>query len=143
MAVDSSSVHARIKRDRASIVLLVVAAALVVFEGLLAAGLPFGSAAWGGAHRGSLPPSLRVASAISAILWLWLAGVIAGRLLGPTARRRILLAVAIYSLVGILLNLASKSALERVIWAPVSAVGAVSAWFAWRAAGGRLRRRNV
>jgi hypothetical protein len=41
-------------------------AAIAVFELLLAAGAPMGSAAWGGAHPGRLPSELRVASALAA-----------------------------------------------------------------------------
>jgi hypothetical protein len=50
------------------------AAAAVGFAGIaayqvaLALGAPFGSAAWGGAHPGTLPPGLRVASDVGAAL---------------------------------------------------------------------------
>lgn len=105
---------------------------LAAFQLALALGAPWGAAAWGGANAGVLPTRLRVGSAVAAVVWLGIAGAAAGRLLGETGRRRTLLGAAIYVSVGIALNAASPSAIERATWVPATAVGAGLAWMAWR-----------
>jgi hypothetical protein len=113
-----------------------VALALVgigTFQVALAAGAPWGSAAWGGTHHGVLPTGLRAASGGAAIVLLLAAGVADGRLLGPSGRRRLLLVAAIYLTLGVALNAASRSKVEAAIWAPVCAVAAALAWRAVRA----------
>jgi predicted MFS family arabinose efflux permease len=85
------------------------------------------------------------------VLWAGVAGVSAGRLLGPVARRRLLLGVAVYSTIGIAMNAISPSSTERAIWVPVTAVGAGLAWMAWRESAAmtaqsrqhRLRQRRI
>jgi hypothetical protein len=107
---------------------------LAAFQLALALGAPWGAAAWGGANEGVLPTGLRVGSAVAVVVWLGIAGVAAGRLLGETGRRRTLLGAAIYGSVGIALNAASPSALERAVWVPGTVLGAGLAWMAWREA---------
>jgi hypothetical protein len=110
----------------------VLACGVGAFQVALALGAPWGEAAWGGANSGVLPIGFRVASGVSAVLWAGVAAVSAGRLLGPAGRRRLLLGVAVYSTIGIAMNAISPSSTERVIWVPVTAVGAGLAWMAWR-----------
>jgi len=106
----------------------------VIFQAALALGAPWGAAAWGGGHSGVLPPGLRVASAVGALVWLGVLLIVLGRVWGPTGRRRVLLVVAAYSTVGILANAASPSGIERAIWTPYCVLTAALAWWAWRAA---------
>ena len=116
---------------------VVLAAALLTLAGFqvaLALGAPWGAAAWGGTHDGALPAGLRAGSAVAALVWVGVALVVLRRLLGPVGRRRTLLVVAVYSCLGVLLNAASLSSLERAIWAPFCLAVAVLAWWAWRAA---------
>lgn len=103
-----------------------------LFQVALAAGAPWGAAAWGGAHDGVLPPALRAGSAVAALVWAGVAAVAAGRLLGPVGRRRLLLGAAVYTTVGIVMNAASPSGLERSVRVPATAVGSGLAWMAWR-----------
>lgn len=110
----------------------VFACGVGAFQVALAVGAPWGAAAWGGPDSGVLPVGLRVASGVAAAVWFGVAAVSAGRLLGPVGRRRLLLGVAAYSTLGIALNAASPSLLERAIWVPLTAVGAGLAWMAWR-----------
>lgn len=104
---------------------------LVLFHVALALGMPWGAAAWGGGNDGVLPPQLRMASGLAAVLWGWVALVVAGRFLGAVGQRRVLLALGVLSLVAIAMNLASPSAIERVIWAPFAAVMGVMTWACW------------
>lgn len=52
--------------------------AIAAFEAALAAGAPFGRAAWGGAHT-HLPAGLRIASAVAVGVWLFAALIILRR----------------------------------------------------------------
>jgi hypothetical protein len=102
------------------------------FQVLLAAGVPWGRAAWGGGQV-ELSDVQRVASGGAALLWaaaavalLAFAGDVAsGRLQGSPALRRIAWIIAGISGIGALMNLASPSVWERSIWAPVALATAV------------------
>lgn len=99
------------------------------FQALLAAGAPWGAAAWGGAHRGVLPADLRVSSAVSVAAYAALA-VVAARPSWPGKpwRRRVLTGAAALLALGTLMNLASPSLPERLIWTPVAASLSVLLW---------------
>jgi hypothetical protein len=103
---------------------------LALFQVALALGAPWGRAAWGGAHE-RLPSKLRVASRFAAIFWLVAALVVlarAGYEWSPVsldvARWGTWILVGLL-VIGTLLNLASRSRLERLIQTPVAAVLAI------------------
>ena len=91
-----------------------------------------GSAAWGGRqHR--LRPGLRFASAVAALVWAGLALVtlrhLGYRLWAPVPTgwaRWILWAFPGYTTLGVLLNLASRSKVERLVMTPVALILAVT-----------------
>ena len=100
------------------------------FQVALALGAPWGRAAWGGAHE-RLPSALRVASAFAAVLWAVAALVILARagfdwspipFSAATWGTWVLFGLL---LLGTVMNLASRSRLERLIQTPVAAVLAV------------------
>jgi hypothetical protein len=113
----------------AALVAVVVFAGLVGFQLALAAGAPWGRAAYGGQAPGVLPARLRISSVVAAAIWTGVA-LIVGRLGGipvwaplPDAW----LPVAIWVVVGLLaiavvLNAISRSSVERAIWLPVTVV---------------------
>ncbi|MCU1442985.1 MAG: hypothetical protein JWQ59_1135 [Cryobacterium sp.] len=113
-----------------------VAAALllvvVTFQATLAAGAPFGEAALGGANPGVLPDTLRVSSAIGGVVYLVLAGVVGTRWAGATLRRRVLYGAAALMVIGTMMNIASPSFIERIIWTPVTIALVVTLWRAAR-----------
>ncbi|MCF4121689.1 hypothetical protein L1785_11920 [Antribacter sp. KLBMP9083] len=100
---------------------------IVAFQVALAAGAPLGAAAWSGAHPGRLPEELRVASSVSAVVWLLATLVVLARggmgvrLPATAARVGVRLLVALLAL-GAVMNLASSSPWERYGWAPFSLV---------------------
>lgn len=98
------------------------------FQVALVSGAPWGRAAWGGTHAGQLPPELRVGSAVSTVVYLFLAVVAATEWPAQPARRRILVAASCLMVVGSVMNLASRSVLERSLWTPVTVVLAVLLW---------------
>lgn len=108
--------------------LLVVVA---LFQLAVAAGAPFGKAAWGGAHHGVLPPRLRVASALVALvvypaiiaLVLSASDVLDADFL-PGRGAAIMWVLATIFLLGAIANAVSRSRIERW-WAPVSLAIAV------------------
>lgn len=115
----------------AATVAIVFFGIIIAFQVLLAAGVPWGAAAWGGRHPGVLPAGYRVASAVSGIVVFpllilyvidsadladisWLPGS------GPAA----MWVLFGFFVLGTLMNAASRSRIER-IWAPVNLTLAV------------------
>jgi hypothetical protein len=110
----------------AATVLIVLIAIVAVFQALLAAGAPWGAAAWGGQHPGVLPAGLRAASGVAAAVVFPLMALYAidsGELAdvswlpgsGPVA----MWVLFGFFVIGTATNAASKSRPER-IWAPVN-----------------------
>jgi hypothetical protein len=100
------------------------------FQAALALGAPWGRAAWGGAHK-RLPNALRVASAFAAAFWVVAALLVLAR--AGFDWSPIPFSVATWGtwllfgmlLLGTVMNLASRSRLERLIQTPVAAVLAI------------------
>ncbi len=121
-----------VQGDRVRLVLAASTATIAAFQVGLAAGAPWGAVAWGGSHPGTLPASLRWASAGAAVAWGAVTWAVARMGLPATvASRPWLTSLSAIGGIGTLLNLLSRSGAER-IWAPVSLVVALCAW--------RLRR---
>lgn len=104
---------------------------LVLFQLLLAAGLPLGSLAWGGQHR-VLPLPFRLASlASAALVGLGAVTVAQAADLGPAllpvaAIRPLLIGFAVLFSLSFVGNLASQSRLERWHGVPLTALLALS-----------------
>jgi hypothetical protein len=100
--------------------------AVSAFQALLAAGVPLGRAAWGGATA-ELPTGLRAASGFATVFWLAAAAVVLrqGGHRMPRVPERVA-KTGTWALVGLLtagalMNLASSSPWERFGWAPTTA----------------------
>ena len=100
------------------------------FQIALAAGAPWGAAAWGGTNPGVLPRGLRVSSAGSGLVYVLLAVAARSTLLPAQLRRRILTVASGGMVVGTVMNLASPSKIERTLWTPVAAALAAVLWLA-------------
>lgn len=114
----------------AAVIAIALLVVLLVFQVALAAGAPWGAAAWGGRHPGVLPTRYRVSSTIAAIaVYPLIIGIIADSagLIEvdwlPSGSGPMWLLTGIFT-IGVLANGASRSRAER-IWAPVSAVIAI------------------
>lgn len=97
----------------------------IVFQVLLAAGLPLGRAAWGGRYR-VLPPKLRWGSALGALVlgaaaWIVLAraGLVAPGAGSAAVRVGTWVFTGFFAL-NTLGNLASKSRTERAVMTPIT-----------------------
>lgn len=100
---------------------------IAAFQVALAAGAPFGRAAWGGSHE-RLPRKLRVASAAASAVWVLAALVVlagAGFDASPIPASVVDWAtwvLAALLLLGAVMNFLSRSRLERLIWGPIALV---------------------
>ncbi|SBS71885.1 hypothetical protein [uncultured Microbacterium sp.] len=112
----------------AALLLLVV----VAFQAALAAGAPWGAATQGGSNEGVLPDALRVGSVITSVMYAALAAVAGTSIAPATFRRRVLYAAAAVMVLATLLNIASTSFVERMIWAPVTIALVITIWHAAR-----------
>jgi hypothetical protein len=130
-AIEVLPAPASTRRTAETRVALTLLGAVGAFQLALAAGAPWGAAAWGGTAPGVLPGPLRVASSASMLVYGGLAAVVATRRLSSNARRRLLTGASLLMALGALANLATQSPVERV-WAPVAAALAILFW--------RLRR---
>jgi hypothetical protein len=124
--------------QKAAIAATVGFALLAGFQLLLAAGAPFGEAAWGGTTEGKLSTGLRVGSAISLVVYAGAAALILRRagfrvpmVSGAVARIGSWVLVALLTL-GALANFLSQSPWERFLLAPITLVLAglslIAAW---------------
>jgi hypothetical protein len=113
--------------DTAAVIASVGVAGLAVFQFLLALGLPYGHAAFGGANS-VLPAKLRLASALSSIIFLLAFYVVLAR--GDAVggeERYALVTIGIWAFaalfaVSALANVASHSRWERYLMAPIGVV---------------------
>ena len=101
------------------------ASRIAAYQLALALGAPFGGAAWGGTHPGTLPPGF--ASAVGALLWGPRGSDVLQRVelssILPFARtfvRRATWVLVVLSFMSAVANFASQSAAERFILAPVA-----------------------
>ncbi len=112
----------------AAFLLLIVA----VFQTLLALGTPWAAAAYGGANSGVLPDPLRASSAVTAVIYLALAAI-AGTSWAPVRTRgHVMYGTSVLMVIGAVLNIASPSFIERIIWVPVTVVLVIALWHAAR-----------
>lgn len=99
----------------------------IAFQVALAAGAPLGEYAMGGRYPGRLPPRVRVAAVVQALILGLLAAVVfsasgvALPLLSDAAAWLIWVAVA-FAAVSTVLNAITRSKRERVVWLPVALV---------------------
>ncbi|MCA1023740.1 MULTISPECIES: hypothetical protein [Halobacillus] len=98
---------------------------VAVFQVLLAFGFPLGEAAMGGSHR-VLPANLRAASALNALLLIFMAGIVLQHafqfsdLLRFLPTTILMWVIIIFMGINTLMNLISRSKKERLIMTPVS-----------------------
>ena len=123
----------RLDPSTARAVAIATAIGLVIiaaFQVALALGVPWGRAAYGGTSA-TLPPELRVASGVAAVVWLLAAAVVLGRA-GHWGSARWSAAfgwgtwlVAGLLALGAIVNFASSSPWERFGWGPLALLLAI------------------
>jgi hypothetical protein len=103
----------------------IISSGVVAFQVALAAGVPWGAFAMGGAFPGQFPPALRIAALIQAALLVGMATVVLARadLILPRwsrVSRWLVWIVVAFAVLSLILNLITPSAGERAIWAPIA-----------------------
>jgi hypothetical protein len=98
---------------------------VVAFQIALAAGAPWGNLTMGGAYSGRLPPGMRVAAVVQALVLVVFALIIATRAGLIFARwrgasRKLAWVVVAYGIAGVVLNAITRSQWERALWLPVT-----------------------
>jgi len=115
----------------AALIQVAISLGVVVFQLALVAGAPWGEFTLGGQNKGTLPRSLRMGAAVSAVIMLAQAGhylAQAGlmpKLLDPTGDNVVNWIWFGFSIAGLILNSISRSKKERNTWVPVLLAGSV------------------
>lgn len=109
----------------AALVYAVITVGVVAFQLALAAGMPWGEFAMGGAYPGQFPPALRIAAVVQAVLLALMACVVlsrAGVALRSWSRAShwLVWGVVAFASLSLVLNTITPSVRERAIWAPVA-----------------------
>jgi hypothetical protein len=118
-------------RRTAALLYALVSTGVIAFQIALAAGVPWGAYAMGGAFPGQFPTELRIAAVIQTVILAALAGVVLSRagvaLAGWSKASRWLIWVVVgFSALSLILNVITPSAGERAIWAPVATLMLIS-----------------
>lgn len=101
----------------AALLAALILAGLVCFQLLLAAGLPLGHYAWGGAHR-VLPRPLRIGSVVATVIYSLAAVIILDAanvldLIASDLTRVAVTVLAVFFGIGVVMNAISRSKKER------------------------------
>lgn len=113
-------------QELAAIISVVALAAVGLFQIALALGAPMGEYAFGGQHSGRLPARFRVASAVTVLVYLGIAGHYLAQigvfqpLLEPQLNNIANWILVGFNGLGLLMNSISRSAKERKMWVPVA-----------------------
>ncbi len=102
-----------------------LAAVVILFQIALILGAPWGHLTQGGFHPGVLPLQQRLMAAASVVLLAGMAFVVlshAGVLARQPWSKVAMWGVVVMGVLSVVMNLATPSAPERMIWAPVTVV---------------------
>lgn len=115
----------------AATVFTVFTGIVIIFQGLLAAGVPWGKASMGGKYPGKYPPKMRMVAVLNMIiLGLTIAIVLSEAALFFPGLKAIadigIWVVAAFFFLATIMNTITPSKIER-IWAPVAAIQFASA----------------
>ncbi len=107
-----------------AIIFTILTTIVVIFQGCLAAGLPWGSASMGGKYPGKYPPKMRVVAIVNMLIILFINALVLAKSekyfhsLKDMADIGIWIIVVFFG-IGTIMNTITPSRIER-IWAPVA-----------------------
>ena len=105
---------------------------VIIFQGCLAAGVPWGEASMGGKYPGKYPPRMRVVAVINLLILSFIVAVVlseAGLMfpqIKPIAKIGIWV-IVVYFIIGTIMNTITPSKIER-IWAPVALIQLITSF---------------
>jgi len=107
-----------------AIVFTLLTGIVIIFQGCLAAGVPWGEASMGGKYPGRYPPKMRVVAIINMILLCFIATIVLSKanLLFPHLKSVSNIGIwfiVVFFSIGTVMNTITPSKIER-IWAPVA-----------------------
>ena len=109
-----------------AIIFTVLTGIVIIFQGCLAAGVPWGEASMGGRYPGKYPPKMRFIAVINILILGFIAAIVLSDAnlmfpqLNPISTIVIWIIVAFY-IIGTIMNTITPSKMER-IWAPVTLI---------------------
>ncbi len=114
----------------AAIVFTVFTGIVVLFQGSLAAGIPWGKASMGGKYPGKYPPKMRVFAGINMLLLSFIAAIVLAEANVMFPQLKTISGIGIWVIVvffvaGTVMNAITPSKIER-IWAPVAFIQLVT-----------------
>ena len=119
-------------RASAAVVACALLTVLALFQLALALGAPWGRFAWGGQHEGTLPTGLRAGSALSIVLYALISLVLLDRsglvdVLPDAITHPGTWVLFGYFMLGMALNVISRSRDERLVMTPLALALAICA----------------
>jgi len=115
-----------------AIIFTIFTGIVIVFQGCLAAGLPWGAASMGGKYPGKYPPKMRVVAIINMLVLGFIAALVLSEAdlmftqLKLISRVGIWVVVALF-IIGTIMNAITLSKIER-IWAPVAFIQLITSF---------------
>ena len=109
-----------------AIIFTVFTGIVILFQGCLAAGLPWGKASMGGKYPGKYPPKMRIVAVVNMLLLSFIVAIVLSEanLMFPRLKTISgfgIWVVVIFFVVGTIMNTITPSKIER-IWAPVALI---------------------
>jgi len=111
---------------KSAIIFTVFTFIVIIFQGCLAAGVPWGKASMGGKYPGKYPPKMRVVAVLNMLILAFIAAVVLSEAnLMFLQLNKIsgigIWAIVIFFAIGTIMNTITPSKIER-IWAPVALI---------------------
>ncbi len=109
-----------------AIIFTVLTGIVIIFQGCLAAGVPWGEASMGGRYPGKYPPKMRIVAVMNMLILGFIAAVVLSEAnlmfhqLNPISSIGIWV-IVVFFIIGTIMNTITRSKIER-IWAPVSLI---------------------
>ncbi|MEQ8477799.1 hypothetical protein [Fulvivirga sp.] len=110
----------------AAIIFTILTVIVIIFQGCLAAGVPWGKASMGGKYPGRYPPKMRIVAVLNMLILAFIAAVVLSEanLMFPQLNAISgigIWVVVVFFVIGTIMNTITPSKIER-IWAPVALI---------------------
>ena len=107
-----------------TIIFTVLTGIVIIFQGCLAAGVPWGEASMGGRYPGKYPPKMRVLAVMNMVILCFITALVLSKadLVFPQLKSISSIGIwviVVFFIIGTIMNTITPSKIER-IWAPVT-----------------------